>query len=62
MIGREATARTALAPDGWVRVGAELWRARVVRDAAPADVGTSMVVEEVEGLTLIVRTQDCCAS
>lgn len=62
MIGREATARTALVPDGWVHVGPELWRARIARDAAPADAGTSMVVEEIEGLTLVVRPKDGCAT
>jgi membrane protein implicated in regulation of membrane protease activity len=58
LIGREATARTPLAPDGWVRVGAELWRARLAGDAPPADPGTATVVEKVDGLTLVVRPKD----
>jgi membrane protein implicated in regulation of membrane protease activity len=48
----------ALAPDGRVRVRGELWRARVRSDAgddAEALVrGTTVRIEEIEGLRLIV--------
>jgi membrane protein implicated in regulation of membrane protease activity len=38
--------------DGWVRVNGELWRARGAEEARP---GEAVVVEAVEGLTLLVR-------
>ena len=38
--------------DGWVRVNGELWRARGAEDARP---GEAVVVETVDGLTLLVR-------
>jgi membrane protein implicated in regulation of membrane protease activity len=38
-------------PDGWVRVGGELWRASC---DAGADVGAQVRVLVVDGLTLIV--------
>ena len=38
-------------PDGWVRVGGELWRARC---EAGADVGARVRVRAVDGLTLLV--------
>ncbi len=44
-----------LAPDGWVRVGAELWRARVAEGAAPVGRGEPVRVVGREGLTLRVE-------
>lgn len=53
LVGREATVCEALAPGGWVRIGPELWRARLARGAAGP--GETVVVEAVDGLTLVVR-------
>ncbi len=38
-------------PDGWVRVGGELWRARC---EAGAEAGARVRVRAVDGLTLVV--------
>jgi membrane protein implicated in regulation of membrane protease activity len=57
LVGREATVSTALTPEGWVRIGPELWRARLPREAPPAAAGETVVVAAVEGLTLLVRTR-----
>ncbi len=43
---------------GRVRLGPELWNARLASHSEPAEVGSEVRVEAVEGLTLIVaRTQ-----
>jgi membrane protein implicated in regulation of membrane protease activity len=46
----------ALEPRGWVRLGPELWRAELVRGAAPR--GTRVRVLAVEGLVLRVEPVD----
>ncbi len=52
ILGREAVADTALAPDGFVRVMGERWRAVSEGPVAP---GERVRVEAIEGLTLKVR-------
>jgi membrane-bound serine protease (ClpP class) len=54
MIGSVAEVRTALDPDGQVWIDGALWRARVA-DGAPVRPGDRVVVEAVDGLTLVVK-------
>jgi membrane protein implicated in regulation of membrane protease activity len=54
MLGARAVAEGTLAPEGVVRVGPELWRARLVKGEAPVAAGESVHVVAVEGLTLRV--------
>jgi membrane-bound serine protease (ClpP class) len=54
MVGSVAEARTSLDPEGQVWIEGALWRARLVGDAAAARPGDRVVVEAVEGLTLVV--------
>jgi membrane protein implicated in regulation of membrane protease activity len=54
MLGARAVAEEALAPEGLVRVGPELWRARLARGEAPVAAGESVRIVGVEGLTLRV--------
>jgi membrane protein implicated in regulation of membrane protease activity len=51
MIGEEAEVVTRCRPDGQVRIQGELWRARC---EAGADVGETVRVERLDGLTLVV--------
>lgn len=51
----------ALAPEGRVRVGAELWRARLREGAGPVGEGSAVRVERVEGLTVVVVPEDADA-
>jgi membrane-bound serine protease (ClpP class) len=51
LVGKIGVASTDLWPEGQVKVGGELWRARC---AGGCDAGTSVVVRAVEGLTLVV--------
>ena len=55
LIGALGTAKDRLDPQGYVRVGSELWHARVERDAPPIEAGEKVRVREVEQLTLWVE-------
>jgi membrane protein implicated in regulation of membrane protease activity len=55
LVGRTGVARERLDPSGYVRVGAELWRAELAPGCAAIDAGTHVRVREVQGLTLIVE-------
>lgn len=55
--GARGIARGALAPAGWVQIGAERWRAVVADGAAPVAAGTTVRVLEVQGLTLVVEPE-----
>jgi membrane-bound serine protease (ClpP class) len=52
LVGQHGVADTPLAPEGWVRVMGERWRGVA---EGPVDLGDSVTVISVEGLTLRVR-------
>ena len=56
LVGRTGTARARLDPSGYVRVGAELWRAELAPGCAAIEAGARVRVREVQGLTLIVES------
>jgi membrane protein implicated in regulation of membrane protease activity len=51
LVGKTGVAVSNLWPEGQVKVGGEIWRARC---AGRCDAGASVVVRSVEGLTLVV--------
>jgi membrane protein implicated in regulation of membrane protease activity len=55
LVGERAIAQETLAPDGYVRIGAELWRAELPSGAQPVARGASVRVRAVRGLTLLVE-------
>lgn len=55
LLGVEAIAEEPLAPVGRVRLGAELWRARLRDPGSRVPSGTRIRVVRLEGLTLIVE-------
>jgi membrane-bound ClpP family serine protease len=55
LVGALGTARERLDPEGWVRVGAELWRAELAHGQAPVEAGTAVRVVAVDALTLHVE-------
>ena len=55
LIGSLGIVSVDLDPEGWVRIGAERWRARVSRDQAPVPSGAAVRVTSVEGLLLRVE-------
>jgi membrane-bound serine protease (ClpP class) len=58
MIGASAEVRTPPDPEGQVALGGAIWRARRVGEGAPLRPGDRVTVEAVEGLTLVVRTEE----
>lgn len=51
LVGKRGVAVDALWPEGQVKLGGEIWKARC---DGGCDPGTAVVVREVRGLTLIV--------
>ena len=59
LIGIKCTTTTPLLPDGYVRVGTELWRARSV--SGDIDVEAEVVIVGIKRLTLLVKpSTDTC--
>lgn len=56
-IGENGIADDGIDGEGWVRVGAERWRARVVRGSTPIAPGSRIRVVGVHGLTLHVESE-----
>lgn len=54
LLGRRARVMERVAPEGWVQLGGELWRARLEPGADPLEARTDAVVRAVDGLTLVV--------
>lgn len=52
MIGARGEVVAPLRPDGRIRIKGELWQAT---SAVPADVGETVVVQRLDGLTLVVE-------
>ncbi len=55
MVGGEAEARSAIDPTGSVFMRGTLWSARLAAGVEPARFGDRVIVEAVDGLTLVVR-------
>lgn len=55
LLGEHAVAQEILSPRGYVKLRGELWIAEIATDDAPVPVGSSVVVESVDGLKLKVR-------
>jgi len=57
LIGRSARVSETLDPQGYVRLGGELWRAEVAAERAPVAAGARVRVDAVHGLTLRVTPE-----
>ena len=55
LLGGVARVEQSLTPDGWVRLGAESWRARVVDGSRDLEPGEYVEVREIDDLVLIVE-------
>jgi membrane protein implicated in regulation of membrane protease activity len=60
LVGARALVLRELAPEGYVRIGSESWRARLPPASRRASVpaGARVEVREVRGLTLVVEPLD----
>ena len=54
LLGGVARVEQPLTPDGWVRVGAESWRARLIDGSRDLETGEFVEVREIDDLVLIV--------
>jgi membrane protein implicated in regulation of membrane protease activity len=57
LIGARAVTTEALDPGGYVRVGAELWRAVAAGGSSPIPSGTRVRIRERRDLTLVVEAE-----
>jgi membrane protein implicated in regulation of membrane protease activity len=57
LIGEDATVSDALAPQGYVRVRGELWRARLLHAERALPRGASVRIADVDGATLLVTSR-----
>lgn len=57
LVGAVAEARTSLDPEGQVWIQGSLWAARAIDGARALRPGDRVLVEAVEGLTLVVRPE-----
>jgi len=57
MIGKKGIVESYLHPSGLIQVHGEIWRAEVRGERPSVDPGESVRIEEVQGLTLIVRPE-----
>ena len=57
LIGASAEARSTIDPEGQVWLEGTLWSARLTNGSRPVQLGDRVTVEEVDGLTLVVRPQ-----
>jgi membrane-bound ClpP family serine protease len=57
LVGAPAEARTALDPEGQVAIAGAIWGARLAAGSGPVRPGDRVIVEAVEGLTLVVRPE-----
>jgi len=56
LLGREVRVETALEPEGWVRAGAERWRAELAAGCDErVEAGARVRVSALKGLTLVVE-------
>ena len=58
MLGERGIARERLAPQGFVRVRGELWRARKIGDGPPIEAGQPVKIVKMQGLTVFVEPEE----
>jgi membrane protein implicated in regulation of membrane protease activity len=55
MVGMTGIAQEPLAPNGYVRVRGELWKAKVIDKDIIINAGENVIIRGMDGLTLIVE-------
>jgi membrane protein implicated in regulation of membrane protease activity len=55
MIGERGIAKERLAPGGYVQIHGELWRAVKIDNGPPIEMGQSVKIVKMDGLTLFVE-------
>ena len=57
MVGKQARVVERLAPDGYVELHGELWRAIIEQEESPVEKHASVRILDVKGLTLLVKPE-----
>jgi len=57
LVGARGIAQARIDPEGWVKIGAELWRARLAEGTPPLDAGARARVVAVQGLIVRVEAE-----
>lgn len=57
MIGKQARVVERLAPQGYVELNGELWRAMIKQENSPVEKHSQVRVLDVKGLTLLVESE-----
>lgn len=55
LMGLAGEVEESLTPDGYLRVGSERWRARLVGKVRSLPVGASAIIRDIDNLTLLVE-------
>jgi membrane protein implicated in regulation of membrane protease activity len=55
MIGKRGVAKERLAPSGYIQIYGELWKAKIIEGNRPIEKGEGVLVEDMQGLILLVR-------
>ena len=57
MLGERGVTKEKLAPDGYIQIRGELWRAEKIAEGPPIGEGQAVRVKKMEGLTLFVELE-----
>ena len=58
LVGCRGVTQDAVDPEGYVRIGHELWRARLAEEEPPIGKGASVRVVQVHDLSVVVRAEN----
>jgi membrane protein implicated in regulation of membrane protease activity len=58
LAGKRGVVKTRLDPSGYIEVRGELWRAEQTSKGPPIEVGRTVLIQRMEGLTLFVKEDD----
>lgn len=61
LLGAEGRVEQVLEPEGYVRVGSERWRARLVGEVRFLPVGERAIIRDIDNLTLLVEPRAATA-
>ena len=56
LVGRRGVVQNDLAPEGYIRINGELWRAGAAANGVVITAGTEVEVVRAEGMKVVVRT------
>jgi membrane protein implicated in regulation of membrane protease activity len=58
LVGQQGITKKRLAPSGYIQVRGELWKAERIGAGPPVEIGRSVRIHKMEGLTLYVEPDE----